>query len=159
MGTADTESPHRSGTVITIAALAAVFGLAALAVVRGLGPVEVTALVVAGTAAAERLVRHCRRNARTRQWGPPAATRDPRPQIAEPSRRPDRELNGRSRDRSVTECGDVTSLLSSHPGPDGGVRPEVRPVTPADAVGDGGTVAAGRRRTARPASTARPTRR
>ncbi|MEV0568468.1 hypothetical protein [Dactylosporangium sp. NPDC050588] len=173
MGTADTEDPHddrraedRSGAAITIAALAAVFGLAALTVVRGAGPAEVTALVVACAAAAERLVRRRRGATATRrprrQWGPPAATKDPRPQIAEPSRRSDRELNGpldtpdlRPRDRGVTECGDVTSLLSTHPGSDGAVPTEVRPATLADVAGGGGPAVAGRRRTDRSLSATR----
>jgi hypothetical protein len=168
------DPPERSAAVITLAALVAVFGLAALAVVRGVGPAEVTALVVGGAAAAERLVR-ARRRARARrtgvaaagrQWGPPAATKDPRPQIAEPSRRPDRELFGSrdaadagSRDRGVTECGDVTSLLSTHPGPDGVVLLDGRQAVLTDPAAADGSVGAGRRRTDRSLSAARPPRR
>ena len=161
---------EHTGAVTAIVALAAVFGLAALTVVRGAGPAEVTALVVAGATAAERLVRHRRRArdrrsgppSRERQWGPPAATKGPRPQIAGPSRRPDREPNGPyadpdrgSRDRRVTECGDVTSSLSMAPAPDRAVPAVVRPVTPADEAAGDGEVVAGRRRPARSAYTAR----
>ncbi len=177
MGTADTEDPHRRHTVVIIVALAAVFGLAALTVIRGAGPAEVIALVVAGGTAAERLIQRRRRSQANRthrpgsavvdgQWGPPAATEDPRPQIAEPSRRPDREFTGprdtpgsRQRDRRVTECGDVTSSLSTHPGSDGAVPAEVQPMTPADAVSRDDSVAAGRRRPDRSISAARSTRR
>ncbi|GAA1530633.1 hypothetical protein GCM10009827_055360 [Dactylosporangium maewongense] len=137
---------------LILAALAAVFGFAALAVAWGLDPIQVAALVAAVTAAAGRLVSRVRpRRPGGTQWGPSAATEDPRPQIAEPSRRSDRELHGPydgplggSSDRYVTECGDVTSLLSSHPRPDSVDANEVTAVTSADTVeadepvGDGG---------------------
>ena len=80
-------------TVVVVAALAAVFGFAALAVVRGFGSVEVAAVVVAVTTAAERLVSHVKaRRARVSpaqtQWGPPAATEDPRPRSLNPREGP-----------------------------------------------------------------------
>lgn len=179
MSTAERDHAHRhkrTGVAVdalaVIAAMAAVFGFAALAIAQGFGPVEVAAVVVAVTTAAERLVRlvQARRSRAVRapagparkQWGPSAATEDPRPQIAEPSRRSDRELNGPrdgapsgSRDRYVTECGDVTSLLSSHPRPDGVNEDEVTPVTSTDTVGVGWPVGARRRRTGGGGSAAR----
>lgn len=164
----------RTGTgldvVAVVAALAAVFGFAGLAVVRGFGSVEVAAVVVAVTTAAERLVslvkaRRARIAPAQAQWGPPAATEGPRPQIAEPSRRSDREFTGphagptgRSRDRYVTECGDVTSLLSSPPRPDGVIADEVTPVTSTDTVGAREPVGGHRRRADGNGSTARPVR-
>src|SRR5688572_3451248 len=95
--------------VTVVAVLAAVFGLAALALTRGAGPAQIGAMVLVVATAAGHLVHRIRR---ATQWGPPAATEDPRPETAEPMRRPDREHIGR-RDHGVTECGDVTALLSA----------------------------------------------
>ncbi|GAB3839310.1 hypothetical protein ACFPIJ_35070 [Dactylosporangium cerinum] len=83
------------------------------------------------------------------QWGPPAATEDPRPETAEPLKRPDREHLG-PRDDSATECGDVTALLSARPRSDGAVPAEGKPATGADMLTVDGPVGAGR-------STTRPT--
>lgn len=128
--------------VTVVAVLAAVFGLAALALTRGVGPAQAGAMVLVVATAAGRLVHRTHARRQAMQWGSPAATEDPRPQTAEPLRRPDREHVG-PRDDSVTECGDVTALLSARPRPDGTLPPEVQPMTVADTAGMDGPVVAG----------------
>ncbi|MDG6109700.1 hypothetical protein Daura_26055 [Dactylosporangium aurantiacum] len=134
---------HAAADAVTVlAVLAAVFGLAAMALARGVGPAQIGAMVLVVATAAGRLVHRIRSRRAARQWGPPAATEGPRPQTAEPLRRPDREHVG-PRDHSVTECGDVTASLSARPRPSGAVPPEGKPVTHADAAGVDGPVGAG----------------
>lgn len=128
--------------VIVVAVLSVVFGLAALALARGAAPAQVAAMVLVVATAAGRLMRQVRARRAGAQWGSPAATEDPRPQTAEPLRRPDREHAG-TRDRGVTECGDVTASLSARPRPAGAVQSEVLPVTTADTVIVAGPVGAG----------------
>ena len=150
-GTGDARRrPDVADAVTVVAVLSAVFGLAALALARGVGPAQIGAMVLVVATAAGRLVHRIRSRRAPAQWGPPAATEGPRPQTAEPLRRPDREPVG-PRDHSVTECGDVTASLSARPRPTRTVPPEGKPVTHADATGADGPVGAGHS-TARPAA-------
>ena len=136
--------------VTVVAVLSAVFGLAALALTRGVGPAQIGAMVLVVATAAGRLVHRVRSRRAATQWGPPAATEGPRPQTAEPLRRPDREHVG-PRDHSVTECGDVTASLSARPRLSGTVPPEGKPVMRADTADADGPVGAGHS-AARPAA-------